>query len=138
MVRFSKKEDYAVILVNKLVAEFNNRFVPLSEVAQENKISILFLRNIALDLRKAGIITSQEGKNGGYKLAKNPQKIQFGELLRAVSNRPLFTCCQKTKDGMCNANLCPHGPSLSRIKNEFFEKIYNLSLVEFVNYKFSE
>lgn len=132
MIRFSKREDYAVILVDTLAQNFDKRFVPLSEVARRYRISLLFLRNIALDLRRAGLITAIEGKKGGYKLTKHPRDIRLGEVMKAfVKEQPLFSCCQNTTDGKCSISSCPHGFSLRRLSNEFMEKIANLSLAEF-------
>lgn len=128
MIRFSRSEDYAVILVNELVSRFEQRLVSLSEVARKHNLSILFLRNIAQDLRRASIIEAMEGKNGGYKLVRHPSKIQLGNIIEAVVKRPLFSCCQDTRDGKCHANKCSHGFSLRRLSNEFLEKIYHLNL----------
>lgn len=123
MIRFSKREDNAIILVSELVKQFGKRLVSLSEVATKHNISVLFLRNIASDLRAAGLIEAVEGKNGGYKLKKAPNQMQLGEVISAVSKQPIFSCCQNTKDGKCRANTCPHGFSLRRAHNEFLENL---------------
>ena len=47
MLRFSKRENYATILISELYTDINKKFIPLSQIAQKHGISILFLRNIA-------------------------------------------------------------------------------------------
>lgn len=131
MRRFSKREDYAVILVDSLALHFEKRLVALSEVAAEYKLSVLLLRNVAQDLRRAGLITAVEGRGGGYKLTRHPEKIQIGEIIRAFSTDPLYMCCQNTTDGKCSASACPHGFSLNRLNNMFLEKVANMTLAEF-------
>ncbi|MBI2074337.1 MAG: Rrf2 family transcriptional regulator [Candidatus Levybacteria bacterium] len=131
MIRFSKKEDYAIILINKLVQNYKKRLVPLSEVAREHKLPLLFLRNIASDLRKSGLIVAVEGKSGGYKLSKHPSNIEVGEVITALTKNPLFSCCQNTKDGKCAASTCPHGFSLRRLSNTILEKISGVTLDKF-------
>ncbi len=133
MIRFSRSEDYAIILVNELANYFGERYVSLSDIAKKNNLSILFLRNIAQDLRRVHIIEAVEGKNGGYKLAKHPSKILLGKIIEAVAKKPLFSCCQNTRDGKCRAHACPHGFSLRRLNNEFIEKIYKLNLNQLFN-----
>lgn len=133
MIRFSRSEDYAVILVGELSEHFEKGLVSLSRIAKNKKLSLLFLRNIAHDLRKANIVTAVEGKNGGYKLTKNPNSIQLGEIIKAVAKRPLFSCCQNTKDGKCHTSTCSHGFSLQRLNNQFLEKIYTMKLSEVAN-----
>ncbi len=128
MIRFSKREDDAVILIGELVKQFGKRVVSLSEVAKKHNISVLFLRNIAADLRKADLIEAVEGKNGGYKLKKAPDQMQLGEIISAVSKQSIFSCCQNTKDGKCSANACPHGFSLRRAHNTFLETLVKKTL----------
>lgn len=130
MIRFSKREDYGIVLMSKLCQSYGRKLTPLSEIAREYKISILFLRNIARDLRKVGLISAVEGKNGGYKLTKNPKDIQLGEIIQALSKKPIFSCCQETFDGRCKVAPCPHGFSLRRLNNEFLETVSRKSLKE--------
>lgn len=136
MIRFSRREDYAIILINKLVESYNQRLVPLSEIAREFKISLLFLRNLALELNHAGIIKAVEGKNGGYYLFKHPSKLKVGEILSLFSKKPILECCGlgkgKTK---CNKeNFCEPGFIWRKLNKEFLDKVYNLSFLEFINY----
>ncbi len=128
MIQVSKKEDYAIILLNELIDAVKSKPLPLSEVAQKHQLSILFLRKIALLLRNAGIIRAIEGKQGGYLLAKKPEDIQLGKVLESLSTKSLFSCCQDTKDGKCSVKTCPHGLSIRRVNNQLLEKIYTLSL----------
>lgn len=128
MVTVSKREDYGIALMVDLFKNFGKRLVPLSEIAKTHSISLLFLRNIAADLRKSGLIMAVEGRKGGYKLSKNPKDIQFGDVLRSLWRKPIFSCCQNTPDGRCHISSCPHGFSLRRLNNEFLEDICNLSL----------
>lgn len=95
-MKISKKEDYGVILISELGKNYGKGFLSLSEIGKMHNIPILFLRNIASDLRKSGLITATEGKSGGYKLTKSPDKIQIGEVIRVLSKKPIFSCCQNT------------------------------------------
>src|SRR5438132_793231 len=141
MIRFSRKEDYAIILVNKLALHYNKNVVPLSDVAKEYDISILFLRNLAMELRSAGIIKAIEGKNGGYFLIKDPSKIKMGDVLGIFSKRPMLECCHhrgsKTeKQIKCpKEDFCQPGFIWRKLNKEFLDKIYRLSVTDFMHYK---
>lgn len=133
MIHFSKREDYAIILINKLAQNYNKRLVPLSEVAREYNISPLFLRNLANILRKNKIIGAIEGVKGGYFLLKNPKKIKVGDIFNSFSSKALFECCSSKT---CpREKICPAGSSWRKINKEILGKIYNLSLTEFINKK---
>lgn len=136
MIRFSKKEDYAVILVNKLAVNYQKRLIPLSEISKEYKISVLFLRNLANELRKKGVIKAKEGKNGGYFLPKNPKNLKVGEVLKVFSQKPLLECCSKSKIFNCPKEKICHTKHIWRkINKDFLQKISNLTFDEFINYK---
>lgn len=135
MIRFSKKEDYSLILLASLASDFQIRLTSLSKISREYNISILFLRNLASQLRKAGFIKAKEGKNGGYYLSKDPKKIKVGEVLRTISKRQFpLDCLDKNK--ICpKRKICETSSSWKKISNDFINKINNLSLYEFINYK---
>ena len=137
MIRFSRKEDYAVILINKLVQNYKKRLVPLSEIAKEYNISVLFLRNLALELRNVGIVKAIGGQNGGYFLQKDPTKLKIGEILSLFSKKPMLECCSvgKGKPHCPKEKVCDPGFAWRRINKEFLDKIYNLSFNEFIHYQ---
>ena len=58
--------------------------VSLSDVAERQGISISYLEQLVAKLKKAGIVQSTRGAQGGYTLAKEPEKISVGEILRAL------------------------------------------------------
>lgn len=148
MIRFSRREDYAVILVTKLAQYYRKRVVSISEIAKEYKISPLFLRNIAKDLRAHSIIKAVEGKNGGYTLQKNPGVLTMGEVLKAFSTEPLLQCCSSFGDDSGKAvmihkkeekcpkeGFCRAGYIWRKLNKDFLIKISKLSINEFINYK---
>jgi Rrf2 family protein len=137
MIRFSRKEDYAIILVNKLAVEYEKRLVSLTEIAREYDISLFFLRNLANVLRKAGLIQATEGKFGGYALTKDPKEIKMGDILRVFSNDEKLTCCS---DDEKHNRICPQqknciaGNTWRQLNKEFIDKVYKLSLTDFITY----
>ena len=139
MIRFSKREDYAIILVNELARNYNKRLVPLSEIAKSYSISVLFLRNLAHDLKNAGIIKAVEGKSGGYYLLKNPQSLKMGSVLSIFTKNQLLNCCSNAFDNK-HTRKCPKqdkcitGNVWRSLNKEFIDKIYNLSIKEFMGY----
>ena len=58
--------------------------VSLSDVAERQNISISYLEQLIAKLKKAGIVQSTRGAQGGYSLAKAPEEISVGEILRAL------------------------------------------------------
>ena len=142
MIRFSKKEDYAIVLLNELFQNYNKRLVPLSEVSCNFNIPTPFLRNLANQLSKNKIIKAVEGKNGGYYLSKNPRKLKIGEILGVFSSKPFLQCClrssliiKKTSVKCPREKVCQVSSIWKKINMDFLDKIYNLSFYEFINTK---
>ncbi|MBI4096819.1 MAG: Rrf2 family transcriptional regulator [Candidatus Levybacteria bacterium] len=138
MIKFSRSEDYAVILVHALAKQYNKRLVPLSEIAKKYDISILFLRNLANVMVHAGLIKAVEGKNGGYFLAKDPKTLKVGEVLRAFSHKQMLLCCPtgQMHDGKCPKEaFCETKTIWRRLNEEFLNKVSDLSLEEFMRYR---
>lgn len=140
MIRFSRKEDYAIVIVGTLADAYEKRLIPLSEIAEEYAISFLFLRNLAGELRDAGIIKAVEGKKGGYYLTRDPSKIKMGDILGIFSDKQHLICCPAKRYGsaqrMCpKEKYCYAGNIWRQLNKEFLDKIYNLSLTAFLQYK---
>jgi Rrf2 family protein len=82
-VKVSAKSDYAVRALLELAVSGKGP-VKGERLAQAQEIPLKFLENILIDLRHAGIVRSQRGAEGGYWLARPPDKVTVGEVIRAV------------------------------------------------------
>jgi Rrf2 family protein len=82
-VKVSAKSDYAVRALLELAVAGEGP-IKGERLAQAQEIPLKFLENILIDLRHAGIVRSQRGAEGGYWLARPPDKVTIGEVIRAV------------------------------------------------------
>jgi Rrf2 family protein len=83
-VRVSARADYAVRAAIELAALEGAGPVKRETVADAQHIPISFLENILLDLKRAGIVQSQRGQEGGYWLARPAEEISVADIIRAV------------------------------------------------------
>src|SRR5664279_4712183 len=81
-MRDSKKTDYALRVLFTLVDHFGGTPIPIRELARRNDVPKRFLEQIMLDLKAQGWVDSTAGVRGGYVLAKRPEKITMGEVVR--------------------------------------------------------
>jgi Rrf2 family protein len=81
-VRVSKKTDYALRALFTLVDHFGGAPIPIRELARRNDVPKKFLEQIMLDLKSQGWVKSEPGIRGGYLLARRPDKITMGEVIR--------------------------------------------------------
>ena len=89
-MRISAKADFAVRAAIELAAAPDGNAVPPERIATSQGVPLNFLENILSDLRIAGIVRSQRGADGGYRLAREPERISIADIIRAVEG-PLAT-----------------------------------------------
>jgi Rrf2 family protein len=83
-VRISAKADYAVRAAVELAAAGDNRPIKAERIAAAQGIPLNFLENILGELRHAGIVRSQRGAEGGFRLAKPARQLTVADVIRAV------------------------------------------------------
>jgi len=81
-MRVSKRTDYALRALFTLVDHYRGAPIPIRELARRNDVPKRFLEQIMLDLKTQGWVDSVVGIRGGYVLAKSPDKITMGEVVR--------------------------------------------------------
>lgn len=105
MIKFSKRVDYGLLLISSL-ADAGGRFVPLGKIAKGKKIPLKFLSNIAVELAAAGWLKSREGRGGGYRLLKNPQRTKLSKLISLLEGPLALVSCETgrvcTSQEFCN------------------------------------
>jgi Rrf2 family protein len=85
-MKLSKKGEYALrSLINLGIAtEMKRDLVQASELAESEQLPVKFLEQILQALKEAGIVVSQRGKFGGYRLGRPAKKIFIGEVVRLI------------------------------------------------------
>jgi len=84
-VRITAKADYAVRAAAELArAEDDGALVKGEQLARSQSIPQNFLENILTELRRAGIVRTRRGADGGYQLARPAAEITVADVLRAV------------------------------------------------------
>jgi Rrf2 family protein len=82
-VRTTAKADYAIRAAAELAAAADGP-VKAERIAQAQAIPLKFLENILVDLKHAGIVQSQRGPEGGYRLAVPAEEVALADVIRAV------------------------------------------------------
>jgi Rrf2 family protein len=98
----TQRSKYALNAMLMLAAQKPGDLVLVADIAKKRKVPKKFLELILLDLKKQGLLQSQRGKNGGYRLARPASKITFGEIVR-ITDGPLamLACASLTRYQRC-------------------------------------
>lgn len=82
-MKITKEEDYALVFMGLLAAQ-SPRLASLQEMAVNHAIPYSFLKQIARQLREAGLVRAKEGAAGGYSLAMPARQISVAAILEAI------------------------------------------------------
>ena len=86
-MKFSAKTDYACRALLELSLHWPNKEpMQLSTIAKKQKIPIQFLNHILIQLKQLKYVESSRGKNGGYILAKSPDKICLSDVVEDLGH----------------------------------------------------
>ncbi len=83
LMQIPAKAEYAIRALLTLAA--SDVSVSAEHLAQEQDLPAKFLGAILSDLRRGGLVTSQRGPEGGFKLARDPDQMMIADILRVVS-----------------------------------------------------
>ena len=85
------------------IAKFKNNIpISLRDISIRQGISLVYLEQLFLKLKKKEIVKSIRGKKGGYTLNKNPNEIKISDILAAVEEDVKTIGCQKHSKKSCN------------------------------------
>lgn len=83
-MKFSKKSRYGLIALIDLAVNSKYEQVALNSIADRNKISPQYLEQVFASLRRAGIVKSVKGSQGGYLLGQSADKLSVAKILEAL------------------------------------------------------
>ena len=89
----TQKTRYALRALLYLIEEGHGGAIQLQQIADTQKIPRKFLELIMLDLKALGIVRSVRGPKGGYRLARHPRGISFGEVVRGLEGPIALVPC---------------------------------------------
>ena len=126
-MKLSSKGRYAVMALADLAKFDPKEPVSLRDISLRQGISLVYLEQLFLKLKKNKIVTSVRGKKGGYTLNKNASEINISEVLSAVEEKIKTVGCEKHSKKGCNgksAKCITHNlwDELEDYINIFFEK----------------
>lgn len=107
-MKISTKGRYAVRMMLDLAEHGEGRYVALKEIAERQGISKKYLEQIVTILNKSDFLMTNRGFQGGYKLAKSPEKYTVGEILRLTEGSLAPVSCLEHQPNQCTrAAVCP-------------------------------
>lgn len=139
-MKLSTKGRYGLQLMVDLGVYSKERHVPLKSISERLGISESYLEQLIALLKKNKLVVSVRGAQGGYFLAKPPEEISIGSILRALegSLAPTECSCENTIDYQCELSCGLHGKCVTksvweRIRDGINQVVDGIKLKELID-----
>jgi Rrf2 family protein len=83
-MKVSKRGEYGMRALCHLAERHGEGYVHVKRISDEERIPQKFLEGILLELRRAGVLHSRRGNEGGYRLARSPETTLVGDVMRLL------------------------------------------------------
>ena len=83
-MKLSTKGRYAMVALTDLALAEDHDLVSLAEISKRQDISLPYLEQLFVKLRRAGLVEAVRGPGGGYRLTRSPDAIRVSEIMEAV------------------------------------------------------
>jgi len=126
-MKLTSRGRNAVMAMADLAKHDMNKPINLTEISLRQGISISFLEQIFLKLKKNNLVKSSRGPSGGYSLTRSPEEIKLLSIIEAVDEKVKTLGCKKESKKGCNGKsikCITHNlwDDLEMLINNFFEK----------------
>ena len=136
-MKISTKGRYALRMMIDLAENQMDGYVALKDIAERQGISKKYLEQIVPLLNKSGMLKTNRGYQGGYRLSKVPSDYTVGEILRVTEGSLSPVACIEYEVNECpNAGSCPTlgiWKGLYDVVNEYLDSITLEDVVKRLN-----
>jgi Rrf2 family protein len=128
MLKLTKKADYGLIALRHLAAA--RRSASAKDIADAYRIPQSLLSKILQSLARAGLLVSEQGTHGGYKLARDAGDISALEVIRTIDGPIILTHCF-TEHAECDqSDLCPVREPLRKVHEGILRLLSSISILD--------
>ena len=126
-MNITSKGRYALRVMIDLAQHAEEGVVSLKTIADRQGISMKYLESIVGELKKAELVDSTRGKEGGYVLNRRPNQYSIGEILRCIEDNLAPVACIKAGSIQCDhAGECmtvPMWKELDELTNNYLDGV---------------
>ena len=123
----TSKGRYALRIMIDLAQHRDEGYISLKTISDRTQLSMKYLEMIVGNLKKAELVDSTRGKDGGYKLNKTPGEYSIGEILRCIEDNLAPVACIKEGEIQCDrSGACltvPMWKELDDITNAYLDTV---------------
>jgi Rrf2 family protein len=135
MMQVSTKTEYGLRCLNLLARQADGGSLSISQIAQQEHLPRHYIQQILLRLRRAGVVKSIRGTEGGFALASKPSQISVGQVVRVLEGVPFEDTCSRfnQKSNCGHMGECSIRPVWQLISHQLWKTLDGITLDTLVN-----
>jgi Rrf2 family protein len=140
MLKLTKKADYGLIALRHLTGtpsdvrrEGGHASASAKDIAEAYGMPLPLLSKVLQKLARGGLLISEQGTNGGYRLAKDPSKISALEVIRTIDGPIILTQCFTEHSNCDRTALCPVREPLRKVHEGILGLLSGITLADLAN-----
>jgi Rrf2 family protein len=131
-MKLSTRSRYGTRLMLDMAQHYNQGPIQLGDIAKRQGVSVKYLEQIIIPLKKAHYIESVRGPKGGHILTKPPQEITLGEIVALLEDGASLVDCADNS-GVCDrADICPTRLIWKEASEAMFDRLQAITLADLV------
>lgn len=131
-MKLSTRSRYGTRLMMDMALHFNEGPIQLGEIAKRQGVSVKYLEQIIIPLKKAHYIESVRGSKGGHKLAKPPDEITVAEIVAILEDGVSLVECVENIEVCDRADICPTRLLWKEASAAMFDRLEATTLADLV------
>jgi len=130
MIRITRQTDYGILLLSQMASRPLNEVHTAKHAAQQSKVPLPMASKILKALAKGGLLVSQRGVKGGYRLAAAAERISIGDVIEALEGPFGITECSYNPGSCDREGSCPVQTNWKRISVAMRDALDRIPLSE--------
>ena len=131
-MKLSTKSRYGTRLMVDMAQHYEDGPIHLTHIAKRQGISVKYLEQIIIPLKKAQYIESVRGPKGGYVLAKPPEEITVAEIVALMEEGTSFVECSDRGESCQRSSTCLTRPLWKEAAQAMFDKLQAITLADII------
>ena len=129
-MKLSTRSRYGTRLLLDMAQHYDQGPIQLGDIAKRQDISVKYLEQIIIPLKKANYVLSVRGPKGGHFLAKPPEDITLGEIVALLEAGPSLVECIEHAEVCRRSATCPTRPIWKEAAQAMFDKLDAITLAD--------
>jgi Rrf2 family protein len=129
-MRLSTRSRYGTRLLVDMARHYSQGPIHLSDIARRQGVSVKYLEQIIIPLKKAGLVQSVRGPKGGHQLARPPAEITVADIVSVLEDGLRLVECTARPEVCDRAPTCPTRVVWAEATQAMLARLKNISLAD--------